>query len=557
MGILDDDSLDTRAKAIIQKKRTATSELLSRAAMIEESPSPAMLEDTAQWIAATDELAAAGFTPEQILRLALRATKDRFGLFPPDNSMLAHLFAIDAGLAIARSVCDEILAKNASPLEWEDQRLASAALARLAKDRAIEARFDVLFEWEHDPTELRAIIGALPPDRREALVTARAVPDTGEDVDTARNAAYIVDKLLWIADLVPSVRERFATLLSVAAGDDEHDRLAKEVASNTQRTIEPRPTQEARDALKYWDHTIATANRAADIHHVARDVYARSIVVDAPELSTVASWSKAGAKRQKQIAVAVAKAVSEHAGKACKVVDIVSYGGPPIATLALGKQRFCLVPGGAFEMGFSEEEEAAVRANAEVNAGCGNHWELYEQLFEQVHAMRPITHVRVGPMLVEQGRGEVFELDEATDVLDKSPFRVPSEAEWEYCARGGKQRELTYRGDVVPDHEEWFEATAKLGVKGANHFGLHGFGFEPELCADAWHETLDDHPVDGSPRKGDGERVVRGGAAQLYPWQATGEWHMLLSAFRMPSSASEFSIAMRFVLGIQCGAKRD
>lgn len=558
MGILDDDSLDARAKPIISKKRGAPSmALLERATHIEESPSPAMLEDTATWLEIVDELSAAQFTQAQILQLALRTDKKRFGIFGPDSDMITHLFACEGGASVARTLCEELLAAKTGEFEFEQQKLANSALARLAKDNAIDPRFDELFDWYPvEPTQLRAIIGAIPHDRRERLVLARAGLATKEGMNVARNAAFKIDHLLWILDLVPGARAALDALIVAAKGDDQLDALVAEIAANKQRTIEPRPTAAARDAMQYWVKKNEKASRAGNINAIAQDVYSeRNVSIDAPELASVAAWSAAGAKRQKQIAAAVAKAVSTYAEKPCKLVDIASFGGAPIATFTVGKQRFSLVPGGMFEMGFSEEEEAAVRASSEVNAGCGNHFELYEQLFEQVHIMRPITHVRVGPLLVEQGRGQTFELDEATDVLADSPFRVPSEAEWEYCARGGKLRELTYRGDVVPDHEDWFEETAKLGIKGANQFGLHGFGYEPELCADAWHETLDDQPVDGSPRKGAGDRVVRGGAAQLYPWQATGEWHMLLSAFRMPSSVWEFAIGMRLVLGIECGAK--
>ena len=552
MGILDDTSLDERARPIITKKRpTPTLALLERATRFEEAPSPAMLEDAAHWLEITDELAAAGFAPGDVLRVCLRVDKSTFGVFGPDANTLEHLFSCVDGVAIARALCEELVARTVDPDDDWSQQVANAALGCLARDRAIPPRFDVLFNWESlEPSQLRAIIASLPEERRDRLVLPLAVPTQRPGMNAARNAAYKLDKLLWILDLVPAVRDQLPGLVAAAKGDDQLPRLKKELTANVPRTIEARPTREARDALAYWSQRLTKADRAGEINSLAPSLATRAITVDAPELATVATWAAAGAKRQKQIALAVAKALAAHAGTPAKVLDIASFGGPPIATIGLGKRRFCLVPGGTFEMGFSEEEEAAVRASSEVNAGCGNHFELYEQLFEQVSMMRPVTDVRVGPLLVEQGCGQTFELAEATDALAESPFRVPSEAEWEYCARGGTLRELTYRGDVVPDHAAWFVETTKLGVKTANHFGLWGFGLEPELCADAWFETLDDIPRDATPRPGDGPRAVRGGAAQLYPWQETGEWHMLLSAFRLPSTAWEFTVALRFVLGI-------
>ena len=41
--------------------------------------------------------------------------------------------------------------------------------------------------------------------------------------------------------------------------------------------------------------------------------------------------------------------------------------------------------------------------------------------------------------------------------------------------------------------------------------------------------------------------VVRGGAADCYPWQGAGEWNMLLCAFRQNDRAAEFGAAVRFI----------
>lgn len=560
MGIFDDASLDARARAVLeQKDRTKPSiELLERATHIEEAPSPAMLEDTAMWLGIVDDLRAAGLTTSEITRICLRAGLDTFDLHGPSPDMLAHVLVDEEGLAIARDLCEE-LAGHAGKLTWRHQNLANAALGRLAIAGAIEPRFDRLFGfYPTEPSSLRAIIGSLPPERREALVLANATPLTGPGVNTPRSAAFIVDKLLEISDLVPmpavlAAREK---ALAAAIEDDEHGELAKEISAGAPRVVPSRPTPKALRALEYWLAGRQKAKRAQDITSLAQDIHgARKIAVDAPELASAAAWSASGAKRQKQIAASVAEALSACTKERAKVVGLASFGGPPIAVISCGKQRLSLVPGGTVEMGFSEEEEAAVRAQAEVNAGCDSHFELYGQLLEQLDLMRPITHVHVGPLLVAQGPGKTFELDEATEALSESPFRLPSEAEWEHLARGGKLRELTYRGDVVPDEPSWFVETRRLGLKGANPFGLWGFGYEPELCADVYVGSHDDCPLDGSPRQGQGDRVVRGGAAQLYPWQDTGEWHMLLSAFRMPQSAWEFVIALRFVLGIECGAR--
>ena len=551
-------ALAVRAKRVIDEHRgTPTDALLERAMVFEDDPSPAMLERTAEWLGIIDALVAAGFTPVEVLRVALGVDDDTHGVYRPDGGLLAHLLDIPEGHAIATQLCDQMLAviERGEELDWEQHELA--LVARLAGDQPLPARYDRLFELSMDVRAMRAVLAAMPPERRERVVRAEAAIPAGPNVDVGQAAYYRADRLLWLVDLAPYARPLVDELVAVAKRRAKRGsflaadvaKIEAELAGAPARVLAVRPTPSAREARAYWETKRGAAKRAGDIDAIARDAYSRRIAVPAPELASMGTWAAASAARRRQIAGAIARAVGALTKQKCTV----AIAGL-VATFAIGKRRFCLVPGGTVELGFSEEEEAAVRAEAEVSADADNHAEQYEQLLEVVDTMRPLQRVCVGPLLVERGPGTCFAPDAASDALAASPFRVLSEAEWEWCARGGRPRELTYRGDVVPDHPAWFEETRALAARGANAFGLWGFGYEPELCADAWFESLDDIPLDGTPRPGPGERVVRGGAAQLYPWQATGEWHMLLSAFRMPASVWEYTIALRFALGIDCRA---
>jgi len=100
------------------------------------------------------------------------------------------------------------------------------------------------------------------------------------------------------------------------------------------------------------------------------------------------------------------------------------------------------------------------------------------------------------------------------------PYRLLSEAEWEYAAQGGSDAELTAVAGAGEANcngcgSRWdFNQTAPAGSFGSNAYGLHDMlGNVWEWTADCWSPSLPDGLGDGSPRM-DGDcnsRIVRGG----------------------------------------------
>ncbi|MFJ4538689.1 formylglycine-generating enzyme family protein [Streptomyces tibetensis] len=231
---------------------------------------------------------------------------------------------------------------------------------------------------------------------------------------------------------------------------------------------------------------------------------------------------------------------------------------------------FRAVPGGTFRMGLSDAELDAVRA---IERADGADDDL-AAFFAGADEARPVREVRVEPFLIARHPLTVAQArhwlpdyedsfaesesstarfeDDLDDLLGALPFRLPSEAEWEYAARAGTTT-LTFRGDGRPDEDQVLDdfADEERTAVAENAFGLAAMGSANEICADVWIPHFEDAPVDARPRTGDGPRVVRGGGGDLSPWQGCDEWLLLLSATR--DAIQDFT-ALRPVAPVPTGA---
>lgn len=100
-------------------------------------------------------------------------------------------------------------------------------------------------------------------------------------------------------------------------------------------------------------------------------------------------------------------------------------------------------------------------------------------------------------------------------------YRLPSEAEWEYAARGGTTSPYPFGDEVLPTHARFSFRNVQSQPLAANDKSINRNGFRlyhmignvREWVLDAWHDNYSGAPADGSAReRAAGQGVARGGA---------------------------------------------
>ena len=199
------------------------------------------------------------------------------------------------------------------------------------------------------------------------------------------------------------------------------------------------------------------------------------------------------------------------------------------------------VEGGSFTMGCKSgrdgdcwpQEEPAHRVRVE-SFEIGK-YEVTQEIWEVVMGDNP-SHFGGCPECpvdsVSWEDAQVF-LRKLNDLTGER-YRLPTEAEWEYAARGGRQsRGYRYAGGNDLGSVGWYEDNSgdrihPVGQKRANELGLHDMsGNIQEWVQSCWNNNYQGAPTDGRAwERGDcSHRVARGGS-----WG--GEPAYLRSAFR-------------------------
>jgi formylglycine-generating enzyme required for sulfatase activity len=203
-------------------------------------------------------------------------------------------------------------------------------------------------------------------------------------------------------------------------------------------------------------------------------------------------------------------------------------------TLKDGSQgpEMVVVPAGTFKMGDIEHNSGhetpvhIVRIPKPFAIG------KYEITFEQYDRFAVAT-ARQRPNDKDWGRGrqpvinvswnDAAEYAKWLIVQTGERYRLPSESEWEYAARGGTETSYWWGDELKAAMANFAKSDSRWGGKQTspvgsfppNSFGLYDTaGNVWEWVQDSWHEDYKGAPTDGSAweEKGGGRRVIRGGS---------------------------------------------
>ena len=219
--------------------------------------------------------------------------------------------------------------------------------------------------------------------------------------------------------------------------------------------------------------------------------------------------------------------------------------------------KMIAVEGGTFLMGSPESDtEAYDDEKPQHEVTLSNYYigetEVTQELWETVMGSNPSKFK--GPKLPVENvswkdcQAFIGKLNAQTG----KTFRLPTEAEWEYAARGGKKSKgYTYSGSNTIDDVAWYvdnsgATTHEVGKKRANELGIYDMsGNVWEWCQDWYGETYYEKSSTTDPQgpASGTYRVLRGGS-----WTSFARYCRVASRGRVSPGYRDCDLGFRLAL---------
>jgi len=178
------------------------------------------------------------------------------------------------------------------------------------------------------------------------------------------------------------------------------------------------------------------------------------------------------------------------------------------------------VQGGTMDIGEDEEKHSVT-----IPSFYMGQYPVTQELYEVVMETNPSYHKGATRPVENVSWNDAHRFLKKLNIITGKKFRLPSESEWEYAARGGVDSQgYEYCGSDSLEQVGWYyknsgEKTKPVGLLLPNELGIYDMsGNVHEWCEDDYHSNFKDAPLNGKPWI-DGEtftdrtvhRVIRGG----------------------------------------------
>ena len=240
------------------------------------------------------------------------------------------------------------------------------------------------------------------------------------------------------------------------------------------------------------------------------------------------------------------------------LIDYLLSGNWPGNSFSISGVTFNMVPvaGGTFTMGFTGDNPSSDESNAlpahqvTLSSYSIGETEVTQELWVAVMGSNPSYYTGDLNMPVEQVSWDdcqefITQLNQMTGMT----FRLPTEAEWEFAARGGNMTHgYMYAGSDTPGNVAWCNSsvstTQPVGQKVPNELGLYDMsGNVWEWCNDYSGLYSDDAQTNPTGPESGSSRICRGGAF-FNPKSNSRVW------YRTEASASQTANGLGFRLAL-------
>jgi formylglycine-generating enzyme required for sulfatase activity len=195
--------------------------------------------------------------------------------------------------------------------------------------------------------------------------------------------------------------------------------------------------------------------------------------------------------------------------KACEEVAASLFGASSSASdnisgniqRRLAEPEMVFVQGGTFWMGCSDEQgsdcynDEKPLYSVTLNNFYIGKYEVTQAQWEAVMEDNPSANMGHDLPVENVSWEEVQKFIRKLNAMTGKNYRLPTEAEWEYAARGGNQsRGYKYSGSNNVDEVAWYEnnseeKTHQVGTKKANELGIYDMSGNVFECCQDWYDN--------------------------------------------------------------------